>query len=503
LAVYTYNSYKRLEKGEVDMYRSGKGLRKTAFFLVFLVSVLLVSGSGYAADRSFWQERQKKVQDVKGAVDAEKSTKGPIETAQPAQTVQDALSIRIPEQYGTIIETYNGTNGKLIVHIQDAHVNYEAQKNLSGILESLIEDEGLNLIMQEGRDSEKSPSALRKTASLDVRKTAAENLLKNADISGEDYLVLTSDYPLSFYGIEDMDLYNDNKNALWEMDKFKDMATEYVDKLIIASDAIKPRVYNKALLALDTKKKDYDAEKIDLVTYYGYLYEKAGEEDIPLYVFPNFGNLIKAIELEKKIDLLKVRDGSASSEELELYNEYTELTRNLNINELFKEEPMLQDALEDILARDPGQRNLIKISKALSIMKNLLRIKVVPEEYKYFIDNRKDFDPVFWADFLGKKSRELNLSLGMPNNHYIISDHLSEIEGFYAVAEERNNAFVKKAEQGMNKKDVKIAALIAGGFHTPKLTQLLVENGFSYVVISPKVTTSTDDVLYRKALKTR
>lgn len=479
-------------------------------FFVTLVSVTVLSSPLYAA--SIWDKRKQAVQDMKEEAQEVKTVEPvydyegedydfeeDIDTA--LDTTLDPEDIIIPDQYGTVIETHRGTNGKLIIHIQDAHANYEGQMNLANTLESLIEDYKLSLILREGRDTDADLSSLRNYASRDAIIEAADELLREGAIDGEDYLDLTSDYNTAFQGIEDIELYEANKKALLEVDRFKDVAAEYVDKLIVAADTLKPRIYNENLLALDNKKKDYDSETIDLLEYYEYLYDEAGKNDIPLYTFPNFQNLIKASELEKKIDLVKVRDGSATDEEMDLYSEYLEATRDLNINDLFKEEPLLEDVVQDTLAVNYDQKKLLRVSKALAIMKNLLRIKVVPEEYKYFVDNKSDFEPKFWTNFLEEKSQELSLSLDIPENYYIITDNLPKIEKFYSIAADREEVFLKKTQERMKKDNMDLAALIAGGFHTPTLTRLFSDAGFSYVVVSPKVTTETDEELYRSTLE--
>ena len=477
-----------------------KQSRKIVLFLLLFVSVVILCRPLYA--ESIWEKRKSRVQDIVNPKEAAKPTKAIDETLQTQDIdVIDPSEIFIPEQYGTIIETHRGTNGKLIVHVQDAHANYEGQMNSANIVESLIENYTLNLILREGGYTSSDFSYLRDWASPEARKRAAENLLRDATITGVEYLDISSDYPMSFQGIEDKALYEANKEALWKIDEFKEPASEYIARLIVASDEMKPYIYSNPLLELDNKKKDYDNEQIDLIDYYAYLYEKAEEQGIPLYVFPNFSSLIEANDLEKRIDMLKVQEGSAEEEEMDLYAKYIELTRELNINELFKEEPLLEDAVQDAFAENSDQKKLLRVSKALAIMKNLLRIKVVPEEYEYFLDNKKDFNPLFWTDFITGKSPELGLSIDMPSDSSIISDNLIKIEKFYGIAEERNIAFVKKVEAATKKDNIKIAALIAGGFHTPRLTQLLDEKGFSYVVISPKVTTETDEDLYRSILR--
>ncbi len=464
---------------------------RNLIFLVIFVSATILPESGLAADRgrSFWQKRQKSVA----------GTQAPADEA--SQSALDPQKIEIPEQYGTIIETHRGTNNKLIIHIQDAHCNYEGQINEANILESLINDYDLNLILKESKLTDRDFKYLRPRLPVEERKEVAEELLRDGYITGVNYLDLGSDYPITIQGLEDKELYDNNISALWEIDRFKDLAGEYVIRLAAVADAIKPKIYNNDLLGLDNKKKAYDNEEIDLLEYYEYLYKKAGEQDVPLYTFPNFQNLIKASELEKKIDLVKIRDGSASDEEMGLYDEYLEATKDLNINSLFKEEPLLEEVLQDMLATTHDQKRLIRVSKALSIMKNLLRIKVVPEEYNYFVDNSEDFDPAFWTGFLKEKSQELGLYLDIPANSYIVSENLPKIKKFYKLASDREKVFLKRTKEHMNKERADLAALVAGGFHTPTLTRLLADAGYSYIVVSPKVTTETDEALYRWALK--
>ena len=474
------------------MYKNRPLVIKSIFFLILFVIAFSLPQPSHAADRSLWQKRQKNIQNIT-------NTQKPFK--QTFQRLLDPLKIKIPEQYGTIIESHRGSNGKLIIHIQDAHANYEGQMNLANILEALIKDYELNLILVEGGSTDADFTYLRKRASLEERKEKAEKLLKEGILGGEDYLNIASDYPMSFQGIEDRSVYDANVDALWEIDKFKDIAAEYIDKLIIVSDILKKRIYNKELMAIDKAKKAYESEDADLLTYYKHLDNTAKVNGVSLDTFTNFKNLLKASELEKKIDLEKLKEGSVPREDIELYKEYVEASKNMNVNKLFKEEPLLEDTLKKALAQYPDQKTLIKVSKALSIMKNLLNVKVVPEEYNYFLKNKKDFDPGFWTGFLKKKSNQYNLSLKIPGNHSIIKDNLQKIEYFYEIADERNKVFLRKTEERINKDNLNIAALIAGGFHTPMLTRLLADSGYSYIVVSPKITQETDEAFYRSTLR--
>jgi len=491
---------------------------KVLLFFLALINVAILSRFSYA--ETIWEKRQKAINpeaqpkveqkseeitepdtysyDEEGNYDEEDKV---IPVEQVTLDTLDPFNITVPAIYGTIIDSYKGTNGKLVVNIQSAHANYEAQKNIAGTLEMLMGDYGIKLIMREGGINDADFAYLRKEAVLQARINAAEKLLKNATITGIDYVNLTTDYLMHIKGMEDKKLYDENRDALWEMDKFKDAALEYVDKMSAAYSQLKEKVYSQELLGLDKAKKDYESETIDLLGYYRILNGTVQEKNIDISGFDGFKNLMKIDELEKKIDFVKINDNTAMDEQKALYKEYQDSLKNMNVNKVFKEEISLEEKVLNSVAENDDQKSLISISRAVSIMDKMLKVKLVPEEYRYFLSNKKDFDSNNWAEFLRNKSNELGLNLDAPSNSYALTDNLPKIERFYEIAGERDRIFIKKLEEGMSEDNVNIAALVAGGFHTPALTGLLSDAGYSYVVISPRVTTPTDDGLYRNSLK--
>ncbi len=474
--------------------------KKIIITLIVLFSIVSALSPVCVCAESIWERRAKgttiEKQEEKNSPESFSSSR-----AASYENELEPEAILIPDQYGTVIETHEGTNGKLIVHVQDAHMNYEAQKNEAAIIESLITDYGLNLILLEGRFTDENFDYVRERELLHARIEKADKLLKKGFINGIDYLNIASNYEMLIKPIEEKELYEKNINSLWFIDEFKGEADRYISRFIVAADRLKSSLYNADLKELDMKKTAYDTEKIDLLEYYEYMFFKAKEVDIPLYTFPNFTNLVRAGELEEKIDMVAIRDGSASDGEMNAYEEYLELTRNLNISDLFKEEPLLEGVLQDVLADNYDQKRLFRISRALSIIKNLLMIKVVPEEYRYFQENKRDFDPGFWSKFLEEKAEEAGITINLPADYSVISDNLPKIEKFYGLAAERNRVFLGKTEKHLARENMNTAILVAGGFHTPALTRLLKDNGYSYVVVSPKVTTETNDAMYRTALK--
>ena len=102
----------------------------------------------------------------------------------------------------------------VLIHIQEAHANPEAQRHIIRILEDLIAHHGLRLILVEGGSGDVGLADLRAVAAPEQRRQVAEKYLDLGVISAEEYLDLVSDHPLTLWGVEEPALYDQNFEAL-------------------------------------------------------------------------------------------------------------------------------------------------------------------------------------------------------------------------------------------------------------------------------------------------
>ena len=133
-----------------------------------------------------------------------------------AHTVQEASidNIGVPKDIGSVKTRYKGKDGKkLVIHIQDAHCNYEAQTNISKILENLSKAYNVNLVSVEGADGFIDTSWFKAFPDAEIRKEVADYFMKKGEITGAEFLSITEDYPIKLYGAENRDLYIKNLNA--------------------------------------------------------------------------------------------------------------------------------------------------------------------------------------------------------------------------------------------------------------------------------------------------
>ncbi len=170
-------------------------------------------------------------------------------TAEPktqtlAKKIPLAKDISIPEDLGRISKSYTSAtpNAPLIIHIQDLHTNYEAQKKLSKTIEHLARTYGVSLILVEGGSRSDSLTFLRTYAPKDIRIKVAEKYLKEGKICGENYLdIVSDDLPLDVFGIEKPELYDSNMSAFLEIEKFNQRALNEITSLKLQVDFLKEK----------------------------------------------------------------------------------------------------------------------------------------------------------------------------------------------------------------------------------------------------------------------
>ncbi|MBI4336085.1 MAG: hypothetical protein HY589_05465, partial [Candidatus Omnitrophica bacterium] len=465
----------------------------------------------------------------------------------------DVASVTVPEQYGSVAEVYtDGTNGKTIIHIQDAHVNYEAQKNLAGLVEHLIKNYGVKLILVEGGSRNDSLSYLREKAPVETRELVAEEFLRAGRITGEEYLDIVSDYPMLLWGVEDKPLYDEGMRAFLEVDTFKDEAVEKVNAIRKAANSLKSRIYNKEMKELDSKERAFEDKRLSLAAYYEYLGNVASEKGIDISAYPNVSRFTQLVKLEKAIDfgavekeraglidalskLLAEGDAAALTGKASDYKEgkitasafhnyladlaqsngtdnaqypnftsyveYLKIYTGINSDNLFAEGQEYVEAIKDKLIITDEERTLAKISKGADILKDIFAIRLTPEEFDYFKRHKDQFITAGWSKFLTEEKLTYQVEGEIPLDLSAIDDNMDKIERFYDIANQRDEVFIRNTAMRMDEQGVDTAILITGGFHTPRLTQNFKREGYTYMVIAPTVSRETDSALYHEMLK--
>ena len=107
----------------------------------------------------------------------------------------------------------------MVIHIQDAHDNLEAQRNIARILQSLSKSDSKLptsriLIGIEGSKGAFNFAPYRSFEDKEVTQQIADYFLKEGFITGSEYIGITAQELPNFWGIEDEELYLSHVQAL-------------------------------------------------------------------------------------------------------------------------------------------------------------------------------------------------------------------------------------------------------------------------------------------------
>lgn len=475
---------------------------------------------------------------------------------QAAQPI-DPAAIHVPAEAGHVVATHvppattsSLVTRKTIFHIQDAHSNYEAQQHLAAIVNALATTYGVELVLVEGGIGNVGFSYLRPRAPLAKRKAGAEKLLKEGEISGEEYQDIIAEYPLQLWGIESADLYNANLQTYLATEPTREHLQPLLTQLRESIDRATERIYPPALRAVNTAAAQYDTGELTFAKYLALLDHQLTAAGLSLKTYPALAAFTEAQALEPSLDmvqvqaeqsaLLNVLRGKLASDafnalmavgremqsgtrtplafytalqqqtaaaqlpftaysHLARYVTHLHLTSRLDPAQLAQELDRCAAQLRMLLvATDPQAKALLQLDQEVTLVARLIALELTPEEYLTFAAQLEHGSlRSRWEPTLRTLTISPMIFAAIPQ----LEAAIPQVAQFYTIARRRNHKMVEHALQKMDELHVASAILIAGGFHTPNLIKLLNDQGAQVIVIAPTVTQATDERLYHHMLK--
>ena len=106
-------------------------------------------------------------------------------------------SVDLSRNIGEIKKTFHGTKDQIVIHIQDAHANYEAQRNIAKIVNYFVTRHNVHLVNVEGTSGEINTGLLSSFPDASVRRMVSDYFLREAKLTGAEYLALTKPKKIS------------------------------------------------------------------------------------------------------------------------------------------------------------------------------------------------------------------------------------------------------------------------------------------------------------------
>jgi len=448
------------------------------------------------------------------------------------------------KDFGKITETVDNNSDLLVVNIQDLHSNPSVQLNIKNILDSIDKQYKIKQVFIEGGYGDVDISWLYKIPDLKDRNNLAESLLADGRLTGSEYFAYKTGRNNVLKGLEDEYIHKNNLKALSAIIERQDFYNVRLQKIKADIDFINASQASNKNLRLNKIVARYNDGVIDTAKFYKLLLKTAKEINknpkdyrnmmpVDLAGFPNINKYIN-------IDLAKI-NRKKLSHEINLflsdiksrmsYGEYSEIVKNTDgfsdVSKLVGHIQSLAGAYKIDLAK---KYPVLYVYANVSILSESINpVELINEERvllnnlrQAFSKNNTEYEVSFLADFYDNFKKYLTNSLTANEyeyfsakfnkfreiySKYAVIDRLADLkadfdmlDAYYSVNNYRNGIFINNVLAGREIKyknnDVNknmfdgakdVIVIVAGGYHTKGISQLLNDRKISYITVTPNV----------------
>lgn len=186
------------------------------------------------------------------------------------------FELQIPSELGSI-ETVVAGNGPTLFHIQTAHGNYEAQKNIQQILHHLYKQYGVDLLLLEGTAFKLNPEMLRFFPSFpEDNRAVNDELAKKALVKGPE-LFLLEEPEAEAYGIENLEAYKSNLVSFQGIIAEREKTESFLKDLHLQIERLTSPYLKKELRDFLNRAQAFDKKHISLSDWLAYLKKQASK----------------------------------------------------------------------------------------------------------------------------------------------------------------------------------------------------------------------------------
>ncbi|HTL47938.1 MAG TPA: acyl-CoA dehydrogenase family protein, partial [Verrucomicrobiae bacterium] len=471
--------------------------------------------------------------------------RAPAETAVPSFALPD---LRVPSAFGTIEKEHTGS-GPVIVHVQTAHGNFQAQKSIESLLRFLHHTYGFETVFVEGTGLPLRPGLLRLFPKrMDATHAIADGLARRGLAKGAD-LFLIGQPSARGYGIEDLRTYRQNREVFKDVLRARQKTRGFVRSLNFRLERLSAPYLNPALRVYLKRSRDFHGKKLPLDKWLEWLdaqaketktadlHDPAAQLDWPMLV-----RLFKIQELEAKIDrgalekekenflravsrfagkgtldsrirFLLSRDVNRDSlpypqtgqlvEELvrqlpenfsyapypnlKMFLGHLILQSELDGSRLFDEIERLEKKTAAALAPSPEEKEILALLEKQALLKKLFDLELVPSEYRRIADASAAYRPSALVEAFRKVDPE-----GRARAEAF--SHLREIDAlfdaaleFYRLAQKRDGQMLARLTRILETKKITKAVVVTGGFHAAPFYDYFSRRNFRYVLVTPQI----------------
>ena len=452
----------------------------------------------------------------------------------------DPEAFTVPFHLGEIQSKYKGASDKFVIHIQDAHLNYFAQKKIADIFGYVANEYGIKTLNLEGGTGEYDLRVFTDISGGAIREEVADYFLKKGEINAAEYYAINNPFAVYLWGVEEAELYLANLKVYRDFLPHKNETDKYLDKLTIALNDLKKHMFTQEQLRMDM---DYAAFKARIMPFKKYLLslvDQAENQNIDFNKYKNIYLLVLAMDKEKQIDFKKANTERsvlvddlkkklskdevrellgktinfktqkiskktfyeyllAKASELDIeakrfpqlvnYLKYVSTYDAVERSQVMIEISELEDDIKNKLYRNDAGRQLNGLSKNLELLKTVFNFSMTKNDYQYYLKNVEAFDITKYLSFINKEAVHYDIQDIPDKGIKILDKYRKDISSFYEYSFRRDEVFLENMKFDDLGNGLKGAILMTGGFHTDNICDLFEKENITYVSLSPKFIT--------------
>jgi len=454
--------------------------------------------------------------------------------------VTNQHNLSIPVSLGSVQDSYHQgqeytSESPLILHIQDAHANVSAQKNISKLIRYAKEQHNVNLIFVEGAYSNLDAQYLEWSDNPQLNKKVGNRLLAMGELTGTDLYLLDHGNDVEVMGIENKELYSANIQLFREIYQNQKEVSSWLIKKEQSIDRDLTRISDKDLLLLLRLLLTFETNQFNLLQAANQLdvfSKKYLKNDFSSYKqqiqFPNLVRLLKLKNEEKQLNIdLAKKDWDALKSSITQKNQ-TDLIDSIE-GILFyaaaSQSPKEQDVREvanlrfllEKLYVDLNQGNEFHFTeyKDLSRLARNMIFQSELDAEKLFLELNQWIQMIIYAMQPSVESQQMVdvvkqfqllrklLKLKLTRKDWMkyqasnekffdeddlfIREVIQKANDFYEGAVKREEAFLNNINTYLKEKQKNKAVVILGGFHSQGLIEGYEGNKWSYHMIAPRI----------------
>ncbi len=248
-------------------------------------------------------------------------------------------------------------------------------------------------------------------------------------------------------------------------------------------------------------------KKAALFTYFQNTLSIAKEKNINVNNYQNLMKYLDYLRAFSDIDLDQVLDQLLKAED-KVYSEMLSADSVERIADSIS--PDTLNAKRSTLGTD--SKLIRAIDRFIGLLKTAYNIQMTTKEFDSFEVNEPDFSTISYLAFINRKLAETGYFEDLVPYQNNLDEGKKALEAFYDSVSQRDVAFIENTEKIL--KDEKtshpsslashpssqVAIMITGGYHTQNLKKLFKEKGYSYAVLTPLITSETNQKKYENRL---